>query len=376
MSFLSLMAATLPECALLVKLFYESKGNAAAALREFRRLKNLRKGPLLPQALKRMIAEFEKTGHLGVQPGRGRKSTSSDVVEDVATAIVDQSMDNIIGCSSVRAVSRHLGVLYSTVWNVLRKVEHFFPYKIRHNQQLMANDREKRLTFALTFLARVKVDASWPWKILWSDEAHFHLSGTVNTHNCRIWDTESPRAFQEIPLHSPKVTVWCGFTATFILGPLFFEETTRNGPVTCTVTARRYKNMLENFEAPQMLQHQCLDSITFMQDGALPQIGLCVQQFLRQHFTNDRVNSRAFPTAWPPRTPDLNPCDFWMWGYLKNLVYRGRLITLADLKDSITLHVRSISVDQLRSAVEQTLHRLQILHLEEGNHIEQHSLHR
>ncbi|GFV03443.1 adhesion G protein-coupled receptor B2 [Trichonephila clavipes] len=29
-----------------------------------------------------MIAQFEKTGHLGVQPGRGRKSTRSDVVED------------------------------------------------------------------------------------------------------------------------------------------------------------------------------------------------------------------------------------------------------------------------------------------------------
>ncbi|GFV38715.1 uncharacterized protein TNCV_4420831 [Trichonephila clavipes] len=173
----------------------------------------------------------------------------------------------------------------------------------------MANDREKPLTFVLTFLARVEVDASWPWKILWSDEAHFHLSGTVNTHNCRIWNTESPRTFQEIPLHSPKVTVWCGFTATFILGPFFFEETTRNGSVTCTVTARRYKNMLENFVAPQMLQHQCLDSITFMQDGAPPHIGLCVQQFLWQHFTNDRVISRAFPTAWPPRSPDLNPCD-------------------------------------------------------------------
>ncbi|GFU72870.1 uncharacterized protein TNCV_4909991 [Trichonephila clavipes] len=366
----------LPERALLVKLFYESKENAAAALREFRRLKNLRKGPLLPQALKRIIARFEKTGHIGVQPDRGRKSTRSDAVEDVVTAIVDQSMDNVIGCGSVRAVSRHLGVPYSTVWNVLRKVVHFFPYKIRHNQQLMANDREKRLTFALTFLARVEVDASWPWKILWSDGAHFHLRGTVNTHNCRIWDTENPRTFSKRFHFTHRKLVWCGFTATFILGPFFFEETTRNGPVTCTVTARRYKNMLDNFVAPQMLQHQCLDSITFMQDGAPPHIGLCVQQFLRQHFTNDRVISRAFPTAWPPRSPDLNPCDFWLWGYLKNLVYRGCLITLADLKDSITLHVRSISVDQLRSAVEQTLHRLQILHLEEGNHIEQHSLHR
>ncbi|GFT55804.1 uncharacterized protein TNCV_4521961 [Trichonephila clavipes] len=178
---------------------------------------------------------IRETGHLGVQPGRGRKSTRSDVVEDVVTAIVDQSMDNVIGCSSARTVSRHLGVPYSTVWNVLRKVVHFFPYKIRHNQQFMANDREKRLTFALTFLARVEVDASWPWKIQWSDEANFHISGTVNTHNCHIWNTENPRTFQEIPLHSLKVTVWCEFTATFILGTFFFEETTRNGPVTCTV---------------------------------------------------------------------------------------------------------------------------------------------
>ncbi|GFW36854.1 DUF4817 domain-containing protein [Trichonephila clavipes] len=144
MSFLSLMAVTLPERALLVKLFYESKGNAATALREFRRLKNLRKGPLLPQALKRMIALLEKTGHLGVQPSRGRKSTRSDVVEDVATAIVDQSMNNVIDCSSAREVSRHLGVPYSIVWKSgVRKVVHFFPYKIRHNPQLMANDREK-----------------------------------------------------------------------------------------------------------------------------------------------------------------------------------------------------------------------------------------
>ena len=97
-----------------------------------------------------------------------------------------------------------------------------------------------------------------------------------------------------------------------------------------------------------------------MQNGAPPHIGLCVQQFLWKHFINDRVISRAFPTIWPPRSPDLNPCDFWIWEYLKNLVYRGSLVILEDLKDSITLHVRIISNDQLRSAVEQAVHRLQI----------------
>ena len=98
------MAVTLPERVLLVKLFYENKGNAAAAFRKFRLIKNLRKGKLLPQALKRMIARFKKTGDLRVQTGRGRKPTRSDIVEDVATAIVEQSVDNVAGCGSARAV--------------------------------------------------------------------------------------------------------------------------------------------------------------------------------------------------------------------------------------------------------------------------------
>ena len=76
-----------------------------------------------------------------------------------------------------------------------------------------------------------------------------------------------------------------------------------------------------------------------MQDGTPPDSGLCVQHFLRQHFTNDRIISRAFPTTLLPRSSDLKTCDFWLWVYLKNFVYRGSPVTLGDLKDSITLHV-------------------------------------
>ena len=144
-----------------------------------------------------------------MQPGRGRKQTHLDIVEDVATSIVEQSMDNVVGCSSVRAVSQNFDISYSTVQNILRKMMYFFPFRIRYNQQLLPIDSEKRLTFALTFLARIKVNVSWVWQILWNDETHFHLNGTVNTHNCRIWDTEYSHTFQEIPLHSPKFTVWC-----------------------------------------------------------------------------------------------------------------------------------------------------------------------
>ena len=30
---------------------------------------------------------------------------------------------------------------------------------------------------------------------------------------------------------------------------------------------------------------------------------------------------RGRPVAWPPRSPDLTPLDFFLWGHIKSLVY-------------------------------------------------------
>lgn len=38
---------------------------------------------------------------------------------------------------------------------------------------------------------------------------------------------------------------------------------------------------------------------------------------------------------WPPRSPDLNPMDFLIWGHLKQLVYRAVLQHENDLKEII-----------------------------------------
>ena len=73
-----------------------------------------------------MITQFEKIGDFRVQPGRGCKPTRSDIVEDIATAIVEQSIYNVTGCSA-RAVSRNFSVPYSTMQNILRKLVHFLP---------------------------------------------------------------------------------------------------------------------------------------------------------------------------------------------------------------------------------------------------------
>ena len=41
---------------------------------------------------------------------------------------------------------------------------------------------------------------------------------------------------------------------------------------------------------------------------------------------------------WPARSPDLTPCDFFLWGYLKNKVYSQPIRSLEHLKEVIKKH--------------------------------------
>ncbi|GBO39884.1 hypothetical protein AVEN_501-1 [Araneus ventricosus] len=216
----------------------------------------------------------------------------------------------------------------------------------------------------------MEVDNAWPWNILWTDETHFHLQGSDNAQNCRIRARENPFQMQPLPLHSQKVTVWCGFTAAFIVGPLFFEEIDHSGPETCTVNGTRYESFLHNQLVPALQQRGCVDSKIFMQDGALPYIATPVKQLLNLHFGNDRIISHHFPTAWPPRSPELNPWYFCLWGYLKDVAYGGLIVNLAELKNRIMQQIHNITAEILRSVVEHAVLRFQLIGENGGQHIE------
>jgi len=39
---------------------------------------------------------------------------------------------------------------------------------------------------------------------------------------------------------------------------------------------------------------------------------------------------------WVPYSPNLNPLDFFLWGHLKDVVYRDKPLSIQELKESIT----------------------------------------
>ncbi|GFV17922.1 uncharacterized protein TNCV_4032311 [Trichonephila clavipes] len=91
--------------------------------------------------------------------------------------------------------------------------------------------------------------------------------------------------------------------------------------------------------------------------------------FLIQTFGEDRILAGAARYPWPPRSPDLTPADFWLWGYLKSRVYLSGPSSLSELKDAIRREVSSIHPDVLHSTVAGFVTRLECLLPCGGGHV-------
>jgi hypothetical protein len=61
-----------------------------------------------------------------------------------------------------------------------------------------------------------------------------------------------------------------------------------------------------------------------------------------------RVMSPRGNIERPARLPDLNACDFSLWGYFKSKVYEKKPRTTEDLKQNIREEVAAISPTMLQ----------------------------
>jgi len=61
---------------------------------------------------------------------------------------------------------------------------------------------------------------------------------------------------------------------------------------------------------------------------------------------------------WPARSPDLSPCDVFLWGYLKEKVLKHRPRSLEDLKEMIQQE-NSIPPELTRRVMKNFRERLQ-----------------
>lgn len=189
----------------------------------------------------------------------------------------------------------------------------------------LQDDIDRRLKFCEWYLGCFEEDPQLYREIFWTDEATFKLNDTINRHNCVYWSTENPNVvcIEKHP-NLPGVCIWTGIHARGLVGPYFFDN---------TVTGQTYLKMLEDLRGQMDEDPEVATIVHFMQDGAPPHYALIVRQFLDSCFGDWIV--RCGKIEWPARSCDQTPCDFFLWGLLKDRVFARHPLTLPDSRKII-----------------------------------------
>jgi hypothetical protein len=290
-----------------------------------------------------------------------------------ATVITPENIEKVrkIIEKSPRKSSRKGGAMTSmshqSFWKILRTQLDLFPYKIQVQQRLSSENALKRFEFADVLLPMISDGKINPKHVWFSDEAHFHLDGYVNKQNWRFWGNENPHIVHQKSLHPRRTTVWCALSAHGIIGPVFIHE---------NIDSQLYVKILnENFIPNIQGMETDMSQTWFMQDGARPHRTEQVFALLNEYFGEkiialDSARIIGEGIDWPPYSPDLNPCDFYLWGYLKDKVYAQNPQTLEELENIIQTEIFNIPNSVLNDVIDNFQVRLRHIHNENGWHIE------
>lgn len=300
-----------------------ARGNASAAARLYRE-HVMRNSDHRPSTFPdhHVILRAHNAYMEGRMPGvrTGRPALVSD--PNMIDAVLEEVTAN--PAISVRRIEHRTGIRKSTAHRILQQ-EGYHPYHIQRVQQLKPEDWPRRIAFCQEMLRRQSEDENFFKTILWTDESHFKRCGVFNIHNYHSWNIQNPHEsrgsnFQE---HF-SVNLWSGIVNGQLIGP--FELPDRlNGDSYLNFLREDLNGLLDNVDLATRR------NLIIQIDGAPCHYASIVRQYLNERF-RDKWIGRGGPIAWPARSPDLNPIDFFLWGYYKELVYDKEQRNITELR--------------------------------------------
>lgn len=303
-----------------------------------------------------------------LETGKVAKRSSEGRPISVRTPDLEEAVLEDVG-QDPSTSTRRLAVRHNVSQNTINTILHqqlLYPYHILRVQALTPNDFNGRLVFCQWLLRQCAADQDFLSKIIFTDEACFTRDGIFNYHNFHEWSDENPHAKAETR-HQVRfsLNVWVGIVGHHILGPIFLPP---------RLTGQSYLEFLRNDFADMLEDIPVLArrSSWFMHDGAPAHFAVNVREHLDRCYPQKWIG-RSGPVNWPPRSPDLNPLDFCIWGYAKNLVYSQKPSdTVEELRQKINLAFNVIkNKDRLCLNITNSLiRRIQVCVEMRGGHFE------
>jgi hypothetical protein len=203
----------------------------------------------------------------------------------------------------------------------------YFPYVVKITQYLQPGDDVRRLEFCHWFLNKSNEDRSFHQKIIWSDECRITSCGIHNRHNERHWNSTNPHMVRPVRQQGRfGVNISCFLFQNKLVYRCFEEN----------LNADRYMDIPQSnlFDILDDVPLNEVIEIDFQQDGAPTHNALRIREYLYTHFRNRWIGTHG-PIRWPPRSPDLTPPDFFLWGVLENKIYKEVILTREQLDQRI-----------------------------------------
>lgn len=155
-----------------------------------------------------------------------------------------------------------------------------------------------------------------------------------------------------------SVMVWSGIINDTIIGPYYFEE---------NVSSETYLEMLVDYLLPE-LNGRGFNSfqICYMHDGAPAHYTNVVRQCLTDNFSCWIGRGEGSYLAWPPRSPDLNMLDFYLWGELQHRVNQIENLSVEEVQEKLEQEMYFIGPETLERVHRNLVKRLRMCIQQDG----------
>ena len=136
-----------------------------------------------------------------------------------------------------------------------------------------------------------------------------------------------------------------------------------------SVTSDRYLAMVRDSVWPEVRYASSRRKYWWQQDSATSHTTNNVLDFVKEKFRG-RVISRRSEVPWPPYSPDMNPLDFFLWGFVLDQVKRIKPTTIDELKIAVEGVVSTVPEEMVRAAAANLRKRCEACLAASGGHFE------
>lgn len=309
-------------------------------------LKHLKMQGVNRKLIYRTIKRFKKTGSYKIKPKTGRKRTirTKKTVKKVRERIRRNP------AQSMNKIAKDLNVSQTTIRRLVKDDLHMKPYKKQKVHGLTIAQKKARVKKCQHLLAWHAGD-----DIIFSDEKMFILQDSHNQQNDRVYGKslkdipQDKLAVERFQNHS-AVMVWGAFSKRGKIPLLFIERGTK-------INQDYY--ITEVLEG-HLLNHAKVmfgdDYYCFQQDSAPSHKAKRTQEWLKTNLP-DYIT----PEEWPSSSPDLNPLDFFGWGYMLSKIGDTKGMSLTSFKAHLVKIWDEMPMETVRASCDNFFKRLKLV---------------